>query len=183
MTLELNLEALLFSAEKSMSVDELFQVLNEQMEEKPSKKEVEKALNNVVEKFASDQYAFELVKINKGFIFLTKPQFKDVLITRETQNEARKLSGAALETLAIIAYKQPITKAEIENIRGVNCDYSVNKLLDKELIAMKGKKDAPGKPVLYGTSDKFMDHFGLNSIRDLPQLKDLRSEMNTIGNN
>ncbi|MFT6850517.1 MAG: segregation and condensation protein B [Sphingobacteriales bacterium] len=182
MTLELNLEALLFSAEKSMGVDELHQILFEQMEDRPLRNEVEKALAMVVRKFKDGEFAFELVNINNGYIFLTRPQFKDVLITRETQNEARKLSSSALETLAIIAYKQPITKGEMENIRGVNCDYSVNKLLDKELISMKGKKDSPGKPVLYGTSEKFMDHFGLDSIRDLPQLKDLRSEINSIGN-
>ena len=76
-----------------------------------------------------------------------------------------------LETLAIIAYKQPITKGEVEHIRGVNCDYAVQKLLEKELIEIRGKSDAPGKPIIYGTSKSFMDYFGINSVKDLPQLK------------
>lgn len=91
------------------------------------------------------------------------------------------MSQAALETLAIIAYRQPITKLEIEQIRGVNCDYSVQKLLEKELISLAGKADTVGKPILYQTSDLFMDYFGLKNLSDLPQLKDFVSENNEIG--
>jgi segregation and condensation protein B len=93
----------------------------------------------------------------------------------------KKLSQAAIETLAIIAYRQPITKLEIEQIRGVNCDYTVQKLLEKELISLAGKADTVGKPILYQTSDLFMDYFGLKNIADLPQLKDFITETNEIG--
>jgi len=87
-----------------------------------------------------------------------------------------------METLAIIAYKQPVTKTDIEQIRGVNCDYAVNKLLEKELIEIKGKADTIGRPMLYGTNTKFMDYFGVNDLKDLPTPKDfVQEEDNTIG--
>jgi segregation and condensation protein B len=83
--------------------------------------------------------------------------------------------------LSVIAYKQPISKSEMERIRGVNCDYAVRKLLDKELIKINGRSKDVGRPLLYGTSDKFMQHFGLNSIKDLPKLKEFKHEENQIG--
>jgi segregation and condensation protein B len=86
-----------------------------------------------------------------------------------------------LETLAIIAYKQPITKLEIEQIRGVSCDYSIQKLLEKDLIHISGKSETVGKPLLYGTSKMFMDYFGINSTADLPKLKDIISEEQSVG--
>ena len=93
----------------------------------------------------------------------------------------KSLSRAALETISIIAYKQPLSKLEIEQIRGVNSDYAVSKLLEKELIAITGRSDKPGRPLLYGTSAKFMDYFGINSINDLPKLADFKPENNEIG--
>jgi segregation and condensation protein B len=91
------------------------------------------------------------------------------------------LSKSGLETLAIIAYRQPITKLEVEQIRGVNCDYSIQRLLEKDLIKIIGKAESIGKPLLYATSEQFMNHFGINSVKDLPQLKDIINEENTIG--
>ena len=93
----------------------------------------------------------------------------------------RKLSRAALETLAIISYKQPITKSQMESIRGVNCDYTVQKLLDMELVEIVGREQGPGRPLLYGTTEKFMDHFGLKDLRELPQLKEFETEVEAIG--
>ena len=97
------------------------------------------------------------------------------------QQSQKRLSTAQLETLSIIAYKQPISKSEMEQIRGVNCDYSVHKLLEKELIIITGKSTGLGRPLLYGTSQKFMDYFGINDIKDLPQPKDFSQESNEIG--
>ena len=103
-------------------------------------------------------------------------------ITDHIQQKAkRKLSSSSMETLAIIAYRQPITKPEVEQIRGVNCDYSIQKLLEKELISISGKSDAPGRPLLYSTSKLFADYFGLASEKDLPQLKDIQTNENEIG--
>jgi len=86
-----------------------------------------------------------------------------------------------MDTLSIVAYKQPVTKSEVEQIRGVNCDYSIQKLLEKELLTIKGKADSIGRPILYGTSEKFMDYFGINHLKDLPQPKDFLPEENEIG--
>jgi len=99
----------------------------------------------------------------------------------QLQRSKKKLSQAALETLAIIAYKQPVTKTDVEQIRGVNCDYSVQKLLEKELIAIIGKSESVGKPILYGTSPLFMDYFGINSIQELPHIKELTENSVSIG--
>lgn len=97
------------------------------------------------------------------------------------QRSKKKLSQAALETLSIIAYKQPITKLDIEQIRGVNCDYTIQRLLEKDLIAISGKAKAIGRPLLYSTSSTFMDYFGINSPAELPQIKDLPAETDAIG--
>jgi segregation and condensation protein B len=97
------------------------------------------------------------------------------------QQSKRRLSNSALETLSIIAYKQPVTKSEIERIRGVNCDYSIQKLLEKELIEIRGKSEAVGRPIIYGTSPNFMEYFGINDMKDLPTPKDFAPEENAIG--
>ena len=126
-------------------------------------------------------FAFQIYAIGGGYQFLTKPEYQDTVSVYLKQKSKKKLSASALETLAIIAYKQPITRSALEQIRGVGCDYAVQKLLEKDLIEIKGKADTIGRPVLYGTSQKFMDYFGINHIKDLPQLKDFATEENTIG--
>jgi segregation and condensation protein B len=125
--------------------------------------------------------AIELVNINNGYQFLTKKQFHPIVNLLQLQRAKKKLSQAALETLAVVAYKQPVTKTEIEQIRGVNCDYSIQKLLEKELISIAGKSDTVGKPLLYSTSAQFMDYFGINSISELPHLKELADNSSAIG--
>jgi segregation and condensation protein B len=122
-----------------------------------------------------------LEKSGGGFQFLTKPAYQNSISILLKQQSQKRLSTAQLETLSIIAYKQPISKSEMEQIRGVNCDYSVHKLLEKELIIITGKSTGLGRPLLYGTSQKFMDYFGINDIKDLPQPKDFSQESNEIG--
>ena len=97
------------------------------------------------------------------------------------QQSKKRLSTSAMETLSIIAYKQPIAKTEVENIRGVNCDYAVQRLLDKGLVEIRGKAETVGRPILYGTSQKFMEYFGISDISELPTPKDFTEEVNTIG--
>lgn len=126
-------------------------------------------------------FAFQIYAIGGGYQFLSKPEYQETISVYLKQKSKKKLSASALETLAIIAYKQPITRSAMEQIRGVGCDYAVQKLLEKELIEIKGKADTIGRPVLYGTSQKFMDYFGINHIKDLPQLKDFATEENAIG--
>lgn len=132
-------------------------------------------------KYAQEDFSFALEHLGGGYQFLTKPAYQASISILLKQQSQKRLSAAQLETLSIIAYKQPVTKTEVEQIRGVNCDYSVQKLLEKELIAIKGKSDGIGRPLLYGTSDKFMEYFGINSIQDLPQPKDFAKEDNEIG--
>ena len=107
--------------------------------------------------------------------------FHAIIGTFLKQKTRRRLSRAAMETLSIIAYKQPVTKTEMEKIRGVSCDYSLQKLLEKDLVSITGRSDGPGRPLLYGTSEKFMDYFGLKSLKDLPQPKDFKTPDNSIG--
>ena len=116
-----------------------------------------------------------------GYQFLTKPAYQTSIGILLKQQSKKRLSNSALETLAIIAYKQPVTKTQIEQIRGVNCDYTTQKLLEKELIEIRGKADSLGRPILYGTSDKFMEYFGINDLKDLPSPKDFTREENSIG--
>lgn len=143
--------------------------------------DIETAVESLVNKYQSDIYSFQIEQIAGGFQFLTKPAYQasiSILLKRQSK---RRLSASALETLSIIAYKQPITKGNIEAIRGVNCDYAVRKLLDKGLIMIKGKSEDIGRPLLYGTADKFMEYFGINNLKDLPTPKDFSQEPNQIG--
>jgi segregation and condensation protein B len=126
------------------------------------------------EKYDASYYPFSLREIGGGYQFLTKKEFHKTILQLNGDKHIRKLSAAAMETLAIIAYKQPVTKGEIEYIRGVSADYSIQKLLEKDLIVITGRKeDAVGKPLVYGTSRSFMDYLGINSPASLPELRDI----------
>jgi len=135
----------------------------------------------LIARFKNENYSFELLESGGGFQFLSKPSFQSSISFVWKQKIKKKLSTSSLETLSIIAYKQPVSKPEIEIIRGVNCDYAVQKLLEKELIVILGKSEQPGRPVLYGTSKRFMDYFGINSLAQLPDLKEITEEINSIG--
>ena len=144
-------------------------------------KDVTEALDNIREKYDKDEFSFQLVKSGGGFQFLTKPAYQASISILLKQQSKKRLSTSALETLSIIAYKQPVTKTHVEQIRGVNCDYSINKLLEKGLIEIRGKSDSIGRPIIYGTSPQFMDYFGINDLKELPTLKDFQQEENQIG--
>lgn len=144
-------------------------------------KDVKEAIESISKKFEAEEHSFELAHVGGGYQFLTKPAYQASIGILLKQQSKRRLSTSALETLSIIAYKQPVTKTEVEQIRGVNCDYSVQKLLEKELIEIRGKSEGVGRPLIYGTSSRFMDYFGINSLEELPTLKDLPSQENTIG--
>jgi segregation and condensation protein B len=179
--LEQHIEALIFTAESPVTGDDIINCLNTAYGWELKKDELKEIIETLKIKFSDERFAFELVEIAEGYQFLSKKEYHNVVNTLLQIKAKRRLSTAALETLAIIAYKQPLSKSEIEHIRGVNCDYSIQKLLEKELIVINGKGDGPGKPLLYGTSKNFMDHFGLKSVKDLPKLKDLHIADNEIG--
>lgn len=140
------------------------------------------AIQRIEEKFSAEEFSFQLFKAAGGYQFLTKPAYQASIGIMLKQQSKKRLSTSAMETLSIIAYKQPISKTEIENIRGVNCDYAVQKLLDKGLIEITGKAETIGRPMLYGTTQKFMEYFGINDLLELPVPKEFTSE-NSIGQN
>jgi segregation and condensation protein B len=179
--LDLYVEVLIFAAEVPIGIDEMKNCLEAVFNTELKKNEIESAISRLQLKYASDAYSYEIVSIANGYQFLTKSEYYDVLAVLLKHKSNKKLSRSALETLAVVAYQQPVSKAEVEKIRGVNCDYAVQKLLEKELIQIKGRSKDPGRPLLYGTSDKFMEHFALSSLQDLPKLKELQPEDNQIG--
>jgi len=177
----LNIEALIFASDEGLTAMEIKQILQDGLMITINKDEVLTFLDQLKAKYASEDYVFALHTFNNKYQFLTKESYHDVLNQLQAHRDRKKLSQAGLETLAIIAYRQPITKLEVEQIRGVNCDYSIQRLLEKDLIKIVGKAESIGKPLLYATSDSFMNHFGINSVKDLPQLKDIINEENSIG--
>jgi len=176
-----HIESIVFVSETPISFKEIKSCLETTFEAKFKKPALEKAIDELKAKYQEEQFSFEFLEIAGGFQFLTKPAFHNSVGTLLRQNNKRRLSKAALETLSIIAYKQPVVKSEMEKIRGVSCDYSVQKLLEKELIVMVGRSEAPGRPLLYGTSEKFMDYFGLKSLDEMPKPKDFKDPDNEIG--
>ncbi len=176
-----HIEALIFATDSPVSFDEIMECLELTFETPFAAEDVEQAIEQVRSRFQQEESAIELVEIGGGFQFMTKGAYHGVIATWLKQTTNKRLSKAALETLSIIAYKQPVTKSEAEAIRGVSCDYSLQKLLEKELVSIVGRSDGPGRPLLYGTSSKFMDYFGLKNLKDLPQPKDFRNPDNEIG--
>ncbi|CAN5631456.1 hypothetical protein BH10BAC3_BH10BAC3_24410 [soil metagenome] len=185
-----HIEALIFASEKPLATLELVELVNNALgfiEDRASLDQVESAMDAIREKYESEFYPFEVKESGGGWQFLTKGTYHKTVAQLNGEKFLKKLSTAALETLSIIAYKQPVTKGEIENIRGVNCDYAVQKLLEKELIVITGRREnAPGQPLIYATSKSFMDYFGINTVDDLPRLQDIMSGENvsatTVGN-
>ena len=141
-----------------------------------SKELVEQTLEKLKEKYQSPDSGVELIQISGGWVISPKKEYWDCLKERHGKRNENKLSKAAMETLSIIAYSQPITRSEIEQIRGVSADNMIRLLLDRELIKEVGKKDVPGKPVQYGTTKEFLKFFRLNTIADLPKLDETESE-------
>ena len=172
--LKQNIEALIFATEASISLEEIKASLKITFGWEVTKEEIEINIVDIKNKYSSEDFPFELIEIAEGYQFLTKKEYHPTVAALIQHKAKRKLSTSQMETLAIIAYKQPVSKAEIEHIRGVNCDYAVQKLLEKDLIEIKGKSDLPGKPLVYCTSPSFMDYFGIKSVGDLPQLKDMK---------
>jgi segregation and condensation protein B len=175
-----HIEALIFASEKPLTTLEIVDIINnipaitEAHDEKITLDQVEAALNGITEKYSADFYPFEVRQSGGGWQFLTRTDFHKTVAQLNGEKFLKRLSSAALETLAIIAYKQPVTKGEIESIRGVSSDYAVQKLLEKELIIISGRNEkAPGQPLIYSTSKNFMDYFGINSAEELPKIKEV----------
>jgi len=172
-----HIEALIFASDKPLTSLDITELVNNAfgfMEDKVTLDQVEASVEGIVEKYNSEFYPFEVKQSGGGWQFLTKKDFHKTIAQLNGEKFLKRLSTAALETLAIIAYKQPITKGEIETIRGVSTDYTIQKLLEKDLIIISGRNEQlPGHPLIYATSKSFMDYFGVNSAEDLPKIKEV----------
>jgi segregation and condensation protein B len=169
-----HVEALIFASERPITLMEMTEMLSTALEEIIEGERVATCIDAIREKYAAPYYPFELREVGGGCQFLTKTSYHKTVLQLNGDKHIKKLSTAAMETLAIIAYKQPITKSEIEFIRGVSADYSIQKLLEKELIVITGRNEnMVGKPLTYATSKNFMDYLGINNPNDLPELKDI----------
>ena len=176
-----HIEALIFCAVKPLKIAEIQSCLSEMFDAEVSEEDITTAIQQLTEQYEDDQYSFQVYHIGDGYQFLTKPAYQASLSILLKQQSNKRLSTAAMETLSIIAYKQPVTKAVVEQIRGVGCDYAIQKLLEKSLVEIKGKDESIGRPLLYGTTEFFMQYFGINKISDLPTPKDFEKKENEIG--
>lgn len=161
-------ESIIFASESPVTIKELSEVFPD-----IEKKEIRSALKSLERDWLDLNRSFSLENIAEGYQFRTKPAFSEHIVEFNKEIKKFRLSRAALEVLAIIAYKQPVTKVEVEKIRGVDCSGVVNVLLDKRFLEIKGRKDVPGKPFIYGTTDTFLETFSLKSLKDLPTLKEI----------
>lgn len=176
-----HIEALIFCSPVPIKVADIKSCLTEMFNADVPEQDIMDAIQRLEEKYQLEEFSFQLNRGGGGYQFLTKPAYQASISIMLKQQSKKRLSTSAMETLAIIAYKQPISKTEVENIRGVNCDYAVQKLLDKGLVEIRGKAETIGRPILYGTSARFMEYFGINDINELPTPKDFAQEENTIG--
>lgn len=178
-----HIEVLIFASKTPLKVEEIYNLMYELFDQVMTEEEIRSQIQHIQQKYTDESFPFEIVEAGGGFQFMSKTHYHHTVSILDKHRSKKKLSVAAMECLSIIAYKQPVTKMDVEKIRGVNCDYTIQKLLDKELVSIKGRSDLPGRPLLYATSDKFMEHFGINSIADLPKLKDIEVEKESeIGN-
>ena len=174
--LKFAVEALLFASEKPLSIEEIKSAFSAEGgsasggDENVSRADIESSLQALKEDYESQERGFHLIEIAGGFQMTTHPRFAPYLKKFYQGREKKKLSRGALETLSVIAYKQPTTRADIEFIRGVNVDGAIKSLMEKDLIRMIGRKDVPGRPILYGTTRDFLERFGINSLKELPLL-------------
>jgi segregation and condensation protein B len=162
------LEAALFAANRPLTIEELAQ-----LEPDATLAEVRTALDQLREHYDFDGHAVELLELAGGWQLLTRPQFAAAIERAQVQARSNKLSAATLETLAIIAYRQPVGRAEIEEIRGVSAGGVLRSLQERALIEVVGRSDAMGRPLLYGTTAKFLELLGLRDVSDLPRADEL----------
>ncbi len=176
-----HVEALLFGAGEPVAPVEILLALRDSLDPNLLDADFDDAIAELKAFYASPAQTFQLQFTGGGYQLLTKPEYYPTLAKHFKHQSGKRLSTAALETLSVIAYRQPVSRPDVEAIRGVGCDYTISKLLERELIAIVGRDPGPGRPLLYGTSPQFMDYFGLGDISDLPKLRELVPTDNAIG--
>jgi len=169
MSLSAIIESIIFAADSALSLDRLCEMLPEY-----DRSAIKAALTNLVEFHEGRGGGFGLAEVAGGWQFRTSPALQEYVV-RHIKTRTAKFSQSALETLAIIAYRQPITRAEVEHLRGVDCGGVLKSLLEKKLVKILGKKDIHGRPLIYGTSKEFLEVFGLKDLKSLPTLREIQS--------
>jgi len=169
MTLSAIIESIIFASESPLSLDRLCDLLPEFEREK-----IKTSLKELVLMHEERCGGFQLLEVAGGWQFRTLPDLQQYVV-RHVKTRAVKFSQSALETLAIVAYRQPVTRSEVEHLRGVDCGGVLKTLLDKRLVRILGKKDIPGRPLIYGTSKEFLETFGLKNLKGLPTLKEIQA--------
>jgi segregation and condensation protein B len=172
-------EALIFASDDPIKPSEIVTAIKEidGSEIEITDDDVENTVDELISSYDVNGNAMTILKIAHGYVYATKQDHSKYVGFLSLEKSKRRLSQAALETLAIIAYKQPITKPELETIRGVNSDYTLNTLLEKNLITINGRAESVGRPLLYVTTDEFLKYFGLRSIIDLPKPREIEEIM------
>lgn len=173
------IEALIFSSDEPLANTEIIKAIKglDGEDADITNEDINSAVDLLNKEYESSGRAVKIVKIAGGYLFATREEYAKYIGYLSSEKTKRRLSQAALETLAIIAYKQPITKPELESIRGVNSDYILATLLDKKLITISGRAETIGRPLLYTTTDEFLKYFGLNSLSDLPKPREIEEIM------
>jgi segregation and condensation protein B len=174
------IEALIFSSDDSLGSAEIINAIKgidgEDIE--ITSNDIENVVDQLNIKYGEGNHSFRIVKVANGYLFATSEEYAKYVGYLSSEKTKRRLSPAALETLSIVAYKQPMTKPELETIRGVNSDHIISSLLEKNLITIKGRSESIGRPLLYATTDEFLKYFGLNNLSDLPKPRELEDIMN-----
>ena len=167
---EAAIEAVLFTMGESVEVSKLAAAIDHDEDT------TRKIVHNMMDKYEAEDRGIKIIELENAFQLCTKQEYYENLIKVASQPRKYALSDVLLETLSIIAYKQPITKMEIEKIRGVKCDHAINKLVEYNLVQELGRLDAPGRPILFGTTEEFLRNFGVQSTEDLPTISPVKME-------
>ena len=173
--LEAIIEAVLFTMGNSVELSQIAAAIEHDEET------TRRLIHNMMDRYEQEDRGVRIIELENSFQMCTKPEFYDAIIRVATQPRKHVLTDVLLETLSIVAYKQPVTRLEIEKIRGVKCDHAVNRLIEYNLICEVGRLDAPGRPLLFGTTEEFLRSFGVQSLDDLPmvrpeQMEDFKTE-------
>lgn len=168
--IEAAIEAILFSAGESVDVSRIAKAIGHDVHT------TEKIIRNMMLKYYEEDRGIKIIELESSFQMCTKQEFYEYLVEIALQPKKATLTEVMLETLSIVAYKQPVTKTEIEKIRGVKCDHAINKLVEYNLVQELGRLDAPGRPILFGTTEEFLRNFGVESTENLPVINPVKME-------
>ena len=172
------IESLIFASVEEITDKDIIEILNSfKLEIQPE--EIEEIVEELNDRYEKNNNAFRIIQVAGGYTYSTRKEYAQYVGKLYSEIQKKRLSQSAIETLAIISYQQPVTRSQIEFVRGVNVDYIVNSLLERDLIKIVGRENSPGRPILYGTTNKFLKVLGLNSLDDLPKLKEINEILKT----